>query len=123
MRPYLVIGALCLAALSGPALAQEACTRPEAPKIDSKAAAASMEALTAAREQTQAFIKASDDYQTCVLEAAKAKKAEADAKKQPFDQAIARRAQKQVSDNQAEKERVGKAYNEAVKVFKASNPG
>lgn len=122
MRPYLVIGALCLAALSGPALAQETCTRPEAPPIDSKTAAASLEALTAARDQTQAFLKASDEYQTCVLDAAKAKKEAAAAAKQPFDPAIAKKADSDLDANQSDKERVGKAFNDAVKAYKAAHP-
>src|SRR5688572_6243911 len=92
MKSYLLMGALCLAGPAAPAAAQEACARPEAPAIDSKAAAASVEALNAAKEKTVAFIKASDDYQTCVLAAAKAKQEEAKAKKIPFDQSIAKRA-------------------------------
>ncbi|MFC3077101.1 hypothetical protein ACFODL_03255 [Phenylobacterium terrae] len=122
MNRHLMIGALAAAALAGPALAQEACTRPEAPAIDSQAASASVEALTAAKQQTVDFIKASDAFQTCVLAEAKAKKDEAKAKKVAFDSSIADRAQRQVSANQSDKEKVGAAYNAAVKAYKAANP-
>jgi hypothetical protein len=122
MNLHLLIGAFGAFALAGPALAQEACTRPEAPAIDSQAAAASVEALTAAKQQTVDFIKASDAFQTCVLADAKSKKDEAKAKKVAFDKSIADRAQSQVSANQTDKEKVGAAYNEAVKAYKAANP-
>jgi Skp family chaperone for outer membrane proteins len=120
MKPNLLIGALV--ALAGPAFAQDACTRPEAPAIDSQAAAASVETLTAAKQQSVEFIKASDAFQDCVLNDAKAKKDEAKAKKVAFDPSIAQRAQREVSANQADKEKVGKAYNEAVKAYKAAHP-
>lgn len=122
MRLHLMIGAFAAAALAGPALAQEACARPEAPTIDRQAASQSVEALTAAKQQTVDFISASDAYQECVLADAKAKKDEAKAKKVAFDTSIADRAQSQVSANQADKEKVGAAYNEAVKAYKAANP-
>lgn len=121
MKVHLLIGALA-AALAGPAFAQEACARPEAPAIDSQAASASVDALTAAKQQTVDFIKASDAFQTCVLAEAKAKKDEAKAKKVAFDSSIADRAQREVSANQADKEKVGAAYNAAVKAYKAANP-
>ncbi|HEY9217854.1 MAG TPA: hypothetical protein VIO94_07395, partial [Phenylobacterium sp.] len=98
------------------------CTRPEAPKIDAATASASMEALAAAKQQTQTFITASDTYQACVLGEAKAKLEEAKAKKVDFDQGIAKRAQSQVSANQADKEKVGAAFNAAVRAYKAAHP-
>ena len=120
MKTYLLIGALV--ALAGPALAQEACTRPQAPAIDPQAASASVETMTAAKQQAVDFIKASDAYQECVLADAKAKKDEAKAKKVAFDKSIADRAQAEVSANQADKEKVGAAYNAAAKAYKAAHP-
>lgn len=122
MKSHLLIGALAAAALTAPAFAQDACTRPAAPSIDPQAAAASTETLTAARQQTLDFIKASDAYQDCVLADAKAKKEEAKAKKVAFDTSIADKAQREVSANQADKEKAGAAYNEAVKAYKAAHP-
>lgn len=122
MRFHLLIAALGAAALAGPALAQEACTRPEAPAIDPQAAAASVEALASAKQQTVDFIKASDAFQECVLADAKARKDEAKAKKIAFDPAIADRAKREVSANQSDKEKVGAAFNAAVKAYKAANP-
>lgn len=123
MKLHLLIGAMsAAAALAGPALAQDACARPEAPAIDPQAASASVESLSGAKQQTLDFIKASDAYQECVLAGAKAKRDEAKAKKVAFDPAIAERAQRDVSANQADKEKVGAAFNAAVKAYKAAHP-
>lgn len=122
MKSQLLVAALAAAALAGPALAQDACTRPEAPAIDAQAAAASIETLGAAKQQTLDFIKASDAFQTCVLADVRAKKDEAKASKVAFDNSIADRAQADVSANQADKEKVGGAYNAAVKAYKLAHP-
>ena len=73
-------------------------------------------------QNIRTFIQASDDYQSCVLAAAKAKVDAAKAAKQPVDGSIAKKANEEVAANQKEKEKVGKAYNAAVAAFKAAHP-
>jgi hypothetical protein len=77
-----------------------------------------------AHDDVMNFIKASDDYQSCVLadldrqkqEAAKAKNPK------PLDQSIVDGANAKVAANQKEKEKIGAEYNAAVHAYKDAHP-
>lgn len=107
--------------LAAPGLALADCQRPTAPaSIDGKTA--TMDQLKAAKATVTTFIGDSDAYQTCVLDAFKAKKQAADAAKTKLDPAIAKQAEAQVNENQADKQRVGEDFNAAVKAYRAAHP-
>ncbi|WP_331536570.1 hypothetical protein [Phenylobacterium sp.] len=107
--------------LAGPALADAACTRPEAPApVDGTTA--TMEQLLAAKAAVTTFITASDAYQTCVLDDLEARKKAAKAARAKLDPAVAKAADAGVSENQVDKERVGQAFNTAAKAYKAAHP-
>jgi hypothetical protein len=109
-----------LACLAGPALAAD-CVQPQAPApVDGSTA--TMEQLLAAKTAVTEFIKASDAFQTCVIDDIAAQKKAAKAAKTKFDPAIAKAADAKVSANQADKERVGQAFNTAAKAYKAAHP-
>jgi hypothetical protein len=96
-----VIFAAALTALASPAFAAH-CSQPYAPDTN-LAPGASKDAVTQLRQDVQAFITASDVYQKCLVDAAKA------------DAAFKAQATKLVEANQQDKERVGKAFNALVK--------
>jgi hypothetical protein len=109
------------AALAAPSLAFAACDRPTPPTaLDS--ASVTLEQLQAAKGAVTGFIAASDAYQSCVLDDLAAQRAAAKAAKTKLDPAIAKAAEDKVSENQADKERVGTEFNTAVKAFKAAHP-
>jgi hypothetical protein len=96
-----VVFAAALTALASPAFAAH-CSQPYAPDTN-LAASAGKDAVTQLRQDVQAFLTASDVYQKCLVEAAKA------------DVGFKSQATKLVEANQQDKERVGKAFNALVK--------
>lgn len=107
--------------LAAPGLASAECTPPSAPaSVDG--AKATLDQMKTAQREVSGYITASDDYQTCLIEEVKAKKAEAEAAKTKLDPTLVKTADDRIKENQAEKERVGKAFNAAAKAFKAANP-
>lgn len=107
--------------LAAPSLALADCQRPTAPAaVDGKTA--TMDQLKAAKEAVTTFIGDSDTYQTCVIDAFKAKKQAAEASKTKLDPALAKEATAQVDANQADKQRVGADFNAAVKAYRAAHP-
>ena len=120
MKFAAIMTAGAMLGLASPALAAE-CVRPEAPAaVDG--ATATMEQLLAAKAGVTDFMAKSDAYQSCVLDDVAAQKAAAKAAKTKFDSAIAKAADAKVSENQADKERVGQAFNGAAKAYKAAHP-
>jgi hypothetical protein len=98
-----------------------ACQKPSEPAlVDGKSAP--MEQLVALKGGVTAFIAASDTYQSCVLDDLKAQQAAAKTAKTPLDPAVEKTAHSNVEDNQAAKERVGKAFNDAVKAYRTAHP-
>jgi hypothetical protein len=108
--------------LAAPGLAlAESCSPPAAPAaIDG--ATASLQDVIAAKTSVTDFMSASDDYQKCVLDDLQAQRTAATQAKTKLDPAISKAAEAKVSQNQADKERVGAAFNAAVKAFKAAHP-
>jgi hypothetical protein len=116
----MLLGGAMLAGLAGPGLAAD-CARPAAPaKIDG--ATATMEQLQAGKAEVTAFMGASDTYQSCLLDDLEAQRKAAKAEKKKLDPAVAKATDAKVSENQADKEKVGADFNSAVKAYKAAHP-
>jgi hypothetical protein len=119
------VGFVVLSAM--PAFAQMGCSDPIAPTAVDGSKATKQQMIDAHSDVTT-FMKASDDYQSCLLNQVKAAKADAvkhasahDAK--PFDPTIETNANARIDGNQRLKEKVGAEYNAAVAGYKASHPG
>ena len=93
-----LLTAAAVLALSGPAAAR--CSEPYAPVVKAKATKEEMEALGG---DVKAFLEASDVYQACLV-------------KGKTDTGL-------IDASQAEKLRVGKEWNAALRSYKASHPG
>ena len=129
-RPIALLAA-GLTLLAAPALAQDAaapalpapavCEAPAAP-ADIDGATATMEQVLAAKAAVAGFISASDAYQSCLVDDIKTRRAAAKAAKARFNESEAKTVSEQINANQRDKERVGKAFNNAVKAFKAAHP-
>jgi hypothetical protein len=91
--------------------------------VAASVAPATKEQMTQARDDTVHFIKASDDYQTCLYADLKAQKLEAVKNKKTFPSSIDDGVNAKIKDNQEEKEKVGAEYNAAAIIFKKKNPG
>jgi hypothetical protein len=116
-----MLAAAFVAASVAPALA-DSCSEPIAPTaVDG--GTATKEQMTQARDDTVNFIKASDDYQTCLYADLKAQKLEAVKSKKTFPSSIEDGVNSKIKDNQEEKEKVGAEYNAAAIIFKKKNPG
>ena len=121
MKSSAIVIAAATLILAGPALAGAPCTRPTAPApVDG--ATATLEQVMAAKGEVSAFMTASDTFQSCVLDDATAQKAAAKASKTKLDPAIAKAAEAQIEQNQADKVRVGRAFNTAAKAYRAAHP-
>jgi hypothetical protein len=108
-------------ALAGSAMADSTCVRPPAPApLDG--ATATPEQLQAAKSDAVAFIAASDAFQTCVLGALQAQRDAAKASRTKIAPTAVTDANAEINENQADKERVGKAFNAAAKAYKAAHP-
>jgi hypothetical protein len=119
LTAILTMGAVL--ALAGSAMAESACVRPPAPQpLDG--ATATPEQLQAAKRDAVAFIAASDVFQTCVLGELQAQRDAAKANRTKIAPAAVSQANAEISENQADKERVGKAFNAAAKAYKAAHP-
>ena len=118
----LVLGTALLVTMVGPTLAQSTCVEPFAPSIPN-GASVTKDQLLSTQDDVRAFIKASDEYQTCLLIDLK-RRAE-QAQKTSTDGTIDPRMLTAVADkrrrNQDEKERVGVEFNAAVKAFNAAH--
>ncbi len=96
MKRYVIlVGALV--SIAGPAPAQDRCKRPYAPTVNVTPATSAGD-LERLRGDVKAFLAASDLYQGCLLKGVTTAKEKA-----------------QLSANQADKVRVGGAFNAAVK--------
>jgi hypothetical protein len=121
MSRGILLTAAAFVMLAAPALAQDKCAAPVAPVVPNGRTAATAE-LVQAQKDVVAFIRASDDYQVCILAAITTAENEAkDAKKAP-DPAIRKALEAKGDANQKLKETVGKAYNTAAAAYKAAHP-
>ena len=121
MTRGILLTAAAFVMLAAPAFAQDKCSAPIAPVVPNGRTAATAE-LVQAQKDVVNFIKASDEYQVCILAAITAAENEAkDAKKTP-DPAIRKALEAKGDANQKLKEAVGKAYNTAAAAYKAAHP-
>jgi hypothetical protein len=107
--------------LAAPGLALAACDRPAAPAVID-GAAATLDQLRAAKGEVSEFMTASDTYQGCLVDDLAQQKAAASKQKTKIDPALAKAVEAKINENQADKERVGAAFNAAVKAYKAAHP-
>ncbi len=115
------LAAALLVGTAAPAFAEN-CNAPIAPAaLDGSKA--SKDQLGQMRDDVVKFIKASDDYQSCLYSDLKAQKLQAMKNKKQFPQSIEDTINGQVADNQRQKERVGAEFNAAVQSFKAAQGG
>lgn len=122
MKLPVILFATAAALAAGPALAEGACVRPTAPTVVD-GATATMEQLTASKNEVVAFMGASDAYQTCVYDDLAKQRAAAKENKTKLDPQVAKTAQAEVEANQADKEKAGADFNAAAKAYKAAHPG
>lgn len=103
-----------------PAFAAD-CVEPYAPAIANGTTATKDQMLTT-QDEVKAFIKASDNYQECVLLDIQTQKAALAREQKTLNQDVIDRATAQIDRNQREKERVGTEYNVAVRAYAAAHP-
>ncbi|HXJ01856.1 MAG TPA: hypothetical protein VNH44_11570 [Micropepsaceae bacterium] len=121
MTRGILLSAVALTMLAAPAFAQDRCSSPLAPVVpDGKTSTVAQ--LSQAAKDVVAFIKASDEYQTCLLAAIAEQDKLAKDPKNPPDPAIKKALEAKGDANQAEKVRVGTAYNAAAAAYKAAHP-
>ena len=110
--------------LAGPAFAQafeDKCAAPIAPVVpDGKTAAVPQ--LTQAANDVKNYIKASDDYQACLLAEINTYETQAKGTKQGIDPNIRKTLEAKGDTNQKDKERLGAAYNKSVGDYRAAHP-
>src|SRR4051794_22621799 len=121
MKQVTILALGAVLGLAAPGLALAECQRPSAPAaIDG--ATATLEQMLAAKSGVAQFMTESDAYQACLIDEAAAQKAAAKTAKTKLDPAVAKAADAKVSENQADKERVGAGFNTAAKAYKAAHP-
>ena len=93
---------------------------PPAPVDGAKATEAQMKD---ARDDVTNFMKASDDYQSCLVADIERQKREAAKQKdpKPVDQGILDAADKKMKANQRDKEKVGAEFNAAAHAYNAAH--
>ena len=121
-RGLLVAAALVM--LAGPAFAQafeDKCSAPIAPVVpDGKTATAPQ--LTQTVNDVKNYIKASDDYQACLVAEINTYETQAKGTKQGIDASIRKTLEAKGDANQKDKERLGAAYNKAAADYRSAHP-
>jgi len=110
--------------MAAPALADSSsCSEPYPPAaIDGNTV--TYDQLKAAAHDANVFMKASDDYQSCLNSdyLAQAQAAAKSKDKKPLDPSIKADVEAKIGSNQKEKEKVGTEFQAAVAAFKAKHP-
>jgi flagellar biosynthesis GTPase FlhF len=118
------LASVMVLAMAAPALADaSSCYEPIAPAaVDGNTATEAQ--LKSSLSDVKDFIKASDDYQTCLISDLQEQKRQAarSKDKKPLDPSIEADVNARVSKNQALKEQVGNEYNAAVHAYQAKHP-
>ena len=107
--------------MTAPAFGLDRCAAPLAPVVPN-GKTASVAQLSQAAKEVVAFIRASDDYQTCLLAEITEQDKLAKDPKNPADPAVKKGLEAKGDSNQAEKVRVGTAYNAAAAAYKVEHP-
>jgi hypothetical protein len=106
--------------LAAPAFAKGQCSAPIAPvMLDGKTA--TLPQLNQAAKNAVAFIKASDNYQVCILDEIAAQDQQAKNNNKALGPAIRKALEDKGDANQKEKERIGKEYNVAAAAYKVAD--
>jgi hypothetical protein len=116
------LAAAALLISAGSAMAAGACDEPYAPAaLDGSKATADQ--MKGAHDDVMTFMKASDDYQSCLLNDLKNQKATAAKAKdpKPLDPSIEAGVNKAIDANQRMKEKIGAEFNAAVLSYKAAH--
>ena len=111
-----------LGVFAGPASAQVECIAPFSPVVPD-GATATQEQLNNVREQVEAFVRESDEYQNCLVTSLR--QIEAEAARDPDEQvdpAVRRRTVARVNANQNLKIRVSEEFNAAARAHNEANP-
>jgi gas vesicle protein len=117
----LCLSAIALVALATPAFADDMCVTPYAPTVPD-GSKATTEQMKTALDEVKAFLKASDDFQSCLVLYLNQATVEAQKNKKDVDPAIKASVLAKGDANQREKERVGGEYNAAARAYKAAHP-
>jgi hypothetical protein len=122
MLSKIVLACAFTLGLAMPALADSSsCSEPIAPAaVDGNTA--TLKQMKDAVADVKEFLKASDDYQACLVSDLAQQQRDAKKNKKDFDPAITSAATAKVDANQALKEKVGGEYNAAVVAYKAKHP-
>ena len=126
MLGKVTLASVFVLSLAVPALADaSSCYEPIAPAaVDGSTATEAQ--LKSSLADVKEFIKASDEYQTCLLSDLQQQKREAsrqkDKDKQKLDPSIEADVNARISKNQKLKEQVGGEYNTAAKAYLAKHP-
>ena len=118
LRGISLTAALLLFAV--PAMAQDNCVVPYAPSVP-KGDTATREQILSTRDLVTAFIKASDDYQRCLLIVVQREEQAAANEKRAVNSVLLASLDAKASANQREKVRTGEELNAAVRAFNAAN--
>lgn len=121
MTRGICLSTVALVMLAAPAFAQDKCSAPIAPVVPNGRTAAVSD-LVQANKDVVAFIKASDDYQSCLLADLQSQIDAAKDNKKELDPAIKKAIEAKGDANQKLKETVGKAYNTAAAAYKQAHP-
>jgi hypothetical protein len=116
------LACILLVGTAAPALADpSSCSEPIAPvAVDGGNATEAQ--MNSAHDDVVNFVKASDDYQSCLFRDLNDQTEAAKKAKKDLDPSIAADIQARVDANQKMKERVGTEFNGAVLAFKAKHP-
>ena len=103
-----------------PASAQEACNVPYAPVLP-EGATANRDQILEMRDAVSAFITVSDGYQGCLAIYLTQQEEAARRENREVDGAIRASLLARADSNQREKERIGQAFNQAVRAYNQAN--
>lgn len=121
MTRGILLTAAAVIMLAAPAFAADRCSAPISPIVpDGKTATVAQ--LSQAAKEVVAFIKASDDYQACLLADITAQDKEAKDNKKTLDPVVRKALEDKGDANQKDKERVGGEYNRAAAAYKTAHP-
>jgi len=118
----LAVAAVLISA--APAMAQSICGSAPIPPAAVDGSKVTEAQMKDAHDDVVNFIKASDDYQSCLFSDLDRQKREAAKAKdpKPLDQSIIDGVNAKVAANQKTKEKVGAEYNAAVHAYKDAHP-
>jgi hypothetical protein len=107
MTRGILLSVAALVMLAAPAFAQGQCSAPVAP-VMLNGKTTTLPQLNQGAKKAVAFIKASDNYQVCILDDIAAQDQQAKNSKKAFDPAIRKALEDKSDANQEERERIGK---------------